>query len=134
MSQENVEIVRRLMRAFVEQDNDEVLRYLDPEAELDWSDSDAPDSGVYAGHAGWLAFAQARDEALGERGFEFVDLITPAPDTVVVIGRMHERGRVSGVQVAAQGAAVFTVRQGKVTHLKLYQTREQALKAVGLTE
>ena len=29
--------------------------------------------------------------------------------------------------------AVFTLRQGKITRLKLYQTSEQALKAVGLT-
>jgi ketosteroid isomerase-like protein len=134
MSQENVEIVRRLMRGFVEQDIDGVLQDIDPEAKLDWSNSDAPDSGIYTGHAGWLAFAQARDEALAGRGFDFAEVITPAPDTVVVIGRMRERGRASGIEVAAQGAAVFTLREGKVTCLKLYQTSDQALKAEGLAE
>ena len=49
------------------------------------------------------------------------------------MGRMRERGRTSGIEVQAQGSAVFTLREGKIARLKLYRTSEQALKAVGLT-
>jgi ketosteroid isomerase-like protein len=122
------------MRRFVEQDMDGALEDIDPEAELDWSNSDAPDSGVYTGHAGWRSFAQARDEVLGTRGFDFAEVLAPAHDTVLVTGRMREQGRASGVAVAAQGAAVFTLREGKVTRLKLYQSSDEALKAVGLAD
>ena len=133
MANQNVTVVRRFMRRFLEQDVDGALEDVHPDAKLDWSSSDAPDSGVYTGHAAWRAFAGARDEVLAGRGFEFAELVASEPDEVVLVGRMREHGRASGVEVEAQGAAVFTLRQGKITRLKLYQTSEQALKAVGLT-
>ena len=133
MANQNVMVVRRFMRRFLEQDVDGALEDVHPDAKLDWSSSDAPDSGVYTGHAAWRAFAGARDEVLAGRGFEFAELVASEPDEVVLVGRMREHGRASGVEVEAQRAAVFTLRQGKITRLKLYQTSEQALKAVGLT-
>ena len=119
MSQENVEIVRRVMRRFVEQDIEAALGDIDSDAELDWSNSDAPDSGIYIGHAAWRAFAGARDEALGGRGFELSQLIASGENEVVLTGRMREQGRASGAEVEAQGAAVFSLRNRKVTRLKL---------------
>ena len=126
MANQNVMVVRRFMRRFLEQDVDGALEDVHPDAKLDWSSSDAPDSGVYTGHAAWRAFAGARDEVLAGRGFEFAELVASEPDEVVLVGRMREHGRASGVEVEAQGAAVFTLRQGKITRLKLYQTSEQA--------
>src|SRR5262245_15363417 len=103
-----------------------------PQAILDWSNADALDSGVYIGHAGWRAFMQARDEALGERRVDSVELLTPAADTVVLIGRVREQGRASGIQVETYGAAICTLRGGKIVRFKVYQSRDQALKAAGL--
>jgi hypothetical protein len=36
--------------------------------------------------------------------------------------------------VFAQSTLVFTVRNRKITHIRLYQESDQALKAVGLEE
>ena len=66
MSRANAEVVQRVMRRFAEEDLEAALEDIDPEAVLDWSSSDAPDSGVYAGHAAIRAFMQARGEVLGE--------------------------------------------------------------------
>jgi ketosteroid isomerase-like protein len=132
MSAENMEIVRRVMRRFAEQDIEAALEDVDSDAELDWSNSDAPDSGVYSGHAAWRAFAQARDEVLGERRFDSAEFLAPAPDTVVLVGRIREQGRASGVEVETRGAAVWTLREGKVIRLKIYQSSDEALKAVGV--
>src|SRR6266576_3650610 len=134
MSQENVELVRRAMRLYADQDIDAFLADMDPEVEFDWSNSDAPDSGVYSGHAGVRGFAQARDEALEERRLDFVKVNAPAPDTVVYTARMRERGRASGVEVTTQIALVWRLRDGKIIHLTVYQTSDEALKAVGLAE
>jgi ketosteroid isomerase-like protein len=134
MSQENVEIVRRVMRCFADQDVEAALADVHPEATLDWSNSEALDSGVYTGHAGWRAFLQARNEALGDRRFDSVELLAPAADTVVLIGRVREQGRASGIKVESYGAAVWTLREGKVVRFKIYQSSDEALKAVGLEE
>jgi ketosteroid isomerase-like protein len=132
MPDENVLVVRRFIRRFVEPGSDELLEDVHPEATLDWSDSDAPDSGIYTGHEAWRAFARARDEVLAGRVFEFGELIPVEPDRVVLTGVMRERGRTSGVQVEAQGAAVFTLSEGKITRMKLYQRSAEAFAAVGL--
>jgi ketosteroid isomerase-like protein len=134
MSQENVEVVRRAMQRYADQDIDAQLGVMDPEVEFDWSNSDAPDSGVYTGRAGVRAFLEARDDALEERRLDFVQVIAPAPDTVVYTARMRERGRASGVEVTTRIALVWTLREGKVIRLTVYQTSDEALKAVGLAE
>jgi ketosteroid isomerase-like protein len=134
MSRQNVETVRRVMRRFNDKDLDVASEDIDPEAELDYSNSDAPDSGVYHGHAGWRAFAQGRWEPWSERRFEVAELIDAPPDNVVVVGRMRGRGRVSGVEVEANSTTLWTLGDGKVRRIKLYQTRAEALEAVGLVE
>jgi ketosteroid isomerase-like protein len=133
MSDENVEIVRRVMQCFADQDVEAALADIHPQAILDWSNSDALDSGVYMGHAGWRAFMQGRDEALRERRFDSVELLTPAADTVVVSGRVREQGRASGIEVETYGAVICELREGKIVRFKIYQSRDEALTAVGLT-
>jgi len=113
MANQNVTVVRRFMRRFLEQDVDGALEDVHPDAKLDWSSSDAPDSGVYTGHAAWRAFAGARDEVLAGRGFEFAELVASEPDEVVLVGRMREHGRASGVEVEAQGLPCSRYGRGR---------------------
>ena len=95
-----------------------------PQATLDWSNSSAPDRGVYVGYDAWRAFMQARDEALAERRFESVELLAPSDDKVVMTGVVQERGRASGIEVESRGAAVWTLSEGKV---------EEAARLLGLS-
>ena len=133
-SDENVEVVQRVMRRFADQDIDAALEDIDAEAILDWSNSDAPDSGVYTGHAAWRTFMQARDDALGNRRFDTAKLIAPNAETVLLAGSTSEQGRASGAEVEGRGASIWTLREGKVVCLKLYQSGDEALKAAGLAE
>jgi ketosteroid isomerase-like protein len=134
MSAENVEIVRRLLQSVNDGNLDAALREVHPDARLDWSGSDAPDSGVYDGHAGWLGWITGRREDLGYVRFEATDVVEQPPDSVVTEVTVQSRGRASGAETVSVGAAVWTVRDGKVAKMTLYQTREEALKAVGLSE
>jgi ketosteroid isomerase-like protein len=77
---------------------------------------------------------RTRNDALGERRFDSVELLTAADDTVILIGRVQERGRASGIEVESHGAAVWTLREGKVVRFTIYQSGAEALKAVGLEE
>jgi ketosteroid isomerase-like protein len=130
---ENVEIVRRVLRRLNDQDLDAAAQDIRPEAELDWSDSQAPDGGVYHGREGWSAWMRGRGEGLSDLRFDITEVIDVPPDRVVVVARLLARGRASGINVDALGAVVWTLRDGMVTSGRLYQTRDEAREAVGLT-
>jgi ketosteroid isomerase-like protein len=44
------------------------------------------------------------------------------------------RGRLSGIEVGGELAYLYRVRDGKVVRVEIYPTRDQALKAAGVTE
>ena len=133
MSQENVEIVRRLndvynQRAFAE--NSEML---DPEFVWDVSRLELPESASYMGEEGFLSFFESWAEGFASDQVEAEEIVD-AGDRVVVMVRHSGRGRTSGVEVDQRYAMVWTVRDGRAMRMDLYPTRAEALKAVGLKE
>ncbi len=132
MSQENVTIVERLLRLYSDQDLDEMLEDVASDVEIDYSESDAPDASVYHGHAACRAFVEGRYEDWADRRFDIVELIDAPPNAVIALGRMRGKGRASGVDVEANSVTVMTLRDGKITRIKLYRTRGEALNAMGL--
>jgi ketosteroid isomerase-like protein len=134
VSQENVEVVGRVLHCWSIQDIEGMLRYVHPQVEIDYADSNAPDASVYHGHAECRAFVRSRFEDFEERSFDAAELIDAPPDAVIAIGRMRGRGRASGVAVEADSVTLWSLRDGQVSRIKLYQSRREALKAVGLEE
>jgi hypothetical protein len=53
---------------------------------------------------------------------------------VIAVNHVWMRGRESGVEVDAVGAQLWTISEGKSRRLKLYQSKAEALEAVGLRE
>jgi ketosteroid isomerase-like protein len=51
---------------------------------------------------------------------------------VLAVGRVHYRGKASGVELEASVGWVFRFRDGKVLYLRAFRDPEQALAAVGL--
>ena len=132
MSQENVEIVRRAIEAWTRHDVEGSVRDLDPDAELDWSESLGPESGVYRGTEeirrfweGWLDLFEEISVTIEE----FID----AGEHVVVPNRTHLRGR-DGIEVDAGSTSVWRLRGGKIVWQRLYQEKKAALEALGLSE
>ncbi|TMK23758.1 MAG: hypothetical protein E6G62_10765 [Actinobacteria bacterium] len=134
MSQQNVQIVGRVLRRYADQDLDGMLRDVHPEVEIDYSGSDAPDASIYRGHDACRAFVQGRYEDFEQRSFDATELIDAPPNAVVAVGRMRGTGRASGVAVEADSVTLWTLRDEKVSNIKLYKTRAAALEDVGLAE
>ena len=134
MPVENVELVRRFLASVNEWNLDAALAQLAPDAELDWSDSDAPDRGIYRGPEQWGQWLSGRWEGLDDARFEETEVIDVPPDTVLLVAHLRARGRVSGLETAALAAAVWTLRQGQISGLRLYQTRDEALRSLGLVQ
>jgi ketosteroid isomerase-like protein len=132
MSQENVEVVLRHVEAWNRCDLRTWLASFRSDAEIDWSRARALFKGVYRGHCELEAFW---DEFWST--FEGVQLethdLTEVGSEVVVPNTAHMRGR-QGIEVVARSTLVFTVDNGQITRLRLFQERAEALEAVGLSE
>jgi ketosteroid isomerase-like protein len=90
-------------------------------------------TGVYRGADAarnwWREWYAAWDTLRFE--YELAD----AGDRVVALLDLRLRGRSTGIEFPpAEGAWVFTFRDGRVIHQKLYMSHDEALEAVGLSE
>ena len=132
MSAPNVEIVRAAYDAFNHQSREAILSYLDPEIEWDESDLPARQPGVYRGHEG-VARLMNENAALWEDIKVVVDEILEGDgDHVIAFIRATGKGRHTGVDVELASAQVWTLRNGKAAHVRLYLDRAEALQAAGL--
>jgi ketosteroid isomerase-like protein len=132
MSGENVEIVQRSIEAWERRDLRALRACYRPDAEVDWSRSRGPFKGVYRGHREleeffnvlWSTFEEGRIETHG---------IAEAGPVVVVTNTAHFRGR-DGIEVIGRSAFLFTLENGQITCLRLFQEPPEALEAAGLRE
>jgi len=129
--QENVEIVKAAYDAFNREDWDAVFKDAAPGCETDFSRAVGPWRGVFG-----LDQIRRVVEEFGEtwesarwEPHEFIE----AGDLVVVPGTQHVKGR-GGIEVVARGAFVWTIRNGAIERVSMYQERQDALEALGLSE
>ena len=133
MSQENLEVVRAYFEARREKGREGVFDFLSPGIEWE-ARSDLPDTETYIGHDGVRALFSRFRDVMDEMWFQPEDFI-PVGEQVLVPLRWGGRGRASGVEIEERKEAwAFTVRDGAITRVKEYATREAALEAVGLSE
>jgi ketosteroid isomerase-like protein len=132
MSQENVEVAQRSIDAYNRRDVEALRALDDPDIELDFSASRGVEAGVYRGVEAVLRLHRAYFEAFEEIVIE-PDRFIDAGDSVVVPNVSRSRGR-GGIEVPARSTFVFTVRDGEIIRICLYQELEQALEAAGLRE
>jgi ketosteroid isomerase-like protein len=132
MSQENVEVVRRHSEAWNRRDLMTLFSLWRSDAEIDWSRSRGPLKGVYRGHRELETFWSEFWSTFEVVELELSDFRQTGP-YVVASNTAHMRGR-DGVEVTARSTSVYTVENGQVTRLRLFQERAEALEAAGLRE
>jgi ketosteroid isomerase-like protein len=131
MSQENVEIVRRHMDAYLSGDNEAALAAYDPEVQFDASLR--PEGRIYHGRNG-VAEAMRVWSGTWEDWKVEVEEIIDAGDQVLLVSRESGRGKGSGIEIDQQVFVVFTLRDGKIVRWKGFVDRDRALEAAGLSE
>lgn len=126
MSQQNVDVVRRVNEAIEAKDMEALLAEHHPNVEIVVLRSEI--EGPYRGHDGLRRMAADMFEAdFGMRIDEIRDL---GGNRVLVLGRQH--ATVRGAPWDHVLAEVFEIGAGKVTRLQAFSTVEEALEAVGL--
>ena len=135
MSRENVEVVRGVYDAAARRDSATVLSAYDPEVEWDVSCSPMArlvGGGFYRGHEGLRRFFRAYHEAWGNIEYSCPELVD-AGDSVLSVDIERASGRTSGAEVELTQYAVWTLREGKITRVAWFESREQAERAAGLS-
>jgi ketosteroid isomerase-like protein len=132
MSQENVEIVRAHIEAFLH-DAPRALSFFDPYVVIDWSRGPDLDFEVAYGHE---AVAQAVARFVGafdEYAYEVERLTDLGSGAILAAVTETGRGRSSGVPVRRSYAALYTVIDRKIARITIFPSEERALEAVGLS-
>ena len=138
MSQEHVEIVRSVFDAVARRDVERVLSLYDPEVEVRFAPGTLMDrlgqAGGFYGVEGLRRFDRELRQAFEDFETNCEELID-AGELVVSASRYRARGRGSGIEVDGPPQfGVWTIRDGRVTRVVWFDTRDEALEAAGLTE
>jgi ketosteroid isomerase-like protein len=132
MSEENLDLVRRGLRAFNANDWELALSFYDTEVE--WHPYMAAlESRLYKGRTSirrmWEEMrAQFPDFAMEPEELEDFG------DRVVVALVARGTGRASGIESFTRFTQVWTVSKGKIVRVEGFRQRSEALKAVRLSE
>jgi ketosteroid isomerase-like protein len=133
MSEKNVEILRETYEAWWSGDVDDVgelLAMIDGDC-VSRVHSPAPDPGTWHGPDGLLELMSEWADAFDDYSMR-ADEFTDAGDRVLV--RVVQEGRSRGSDVPVSGTFwfVYGMREGKITSLDMFASREQAQEAIGL--
>jgi ketosteroid isomerase-like protein len=133
MSRGNVEVVHQIAAALGRRDLDLFLAVSDPAVEWHSSISVISEGGAYHGHEGVRQYMSDVEEAFDSLSAT-IDQVLDVGDLVLAVGRLHYRGKASGVEMDMRLGWVFRFRQGKLVYLRAFRDPEEALAAVGLRE
>jgi ketosteroid isomerase-like protein len=133
MSQENVEIVRRLTDAFNRGDRDAALVGYAPEVE--WHTTGRfVDEGVYRGLADIEQLLGELERDMNELRLRISEIRAAGEDKVFVATTFAGRGKRSKARVEQQLWFVNPFSAGLIVRVDNYPDRARALEAAGLTE
>jgi ketosteroid isomerase-like protein len=135
VSQENVELVRRVFAVFNRQEAKAVgeLWTTDGEWRPAYIGGGLLEGAVFCGAAGLAEFIELQAETWESVVAEPAE-IRDFGDWVLVEVRLSAVGRASGIPVERVTWNVFKLRDGKVATGRVFTTEHEALKAVGLEE
>jgi ketosteroid isomerase-like protein len=131
MSQENVEIVTRMLALFHAGNANDALASFAVDVAADASVR--PDGRAVRG----------REEMLGMIGewlaawddwSEEIDAIRDLGDKVMVVATQRGRSKQTGIDLQTQYAIVYELRGGEIVAMTLYRGPGEALEAAGLSE
>ena len=132
MSQENVELVRRVFETPNVEDTDEPELRSIFHPDVEFLPQRSGTEGAYRGIAGIQQFRADTEQVFEkfEVHYELLDL----GERILAWGKVDVRARESGIEVDVPMGGVFEFRDGKIVRWEDFGSKEKALKAVGLEE
>ena len=131
MSQENVEVVRRVFDYFNQTGEAGPLDLYDPQVTFT-TRGEVEGPTTFTGHRGMADGVASFGEAWAETAAHIIELIE-GDDVVVAVVRFDLRSH-EGVELEVEEAWAYWLRDGKLTRIEQHGSRGQALEGAGLSE
>jgi len=126
----NLDLVRTYMRAVNDDAMDIARSLIDPEIEYSEA-SDLPGAAHVSGTDELLSYFYGWRKNWSEWDWREEEIVDLPPDRVLVVATLRLRGLRSGIWVERRWVYIFTMRDGLILRLAGYNTRDEALAAMG---
>jgi ketosteroid isomerase-like protein len=133
MPEEALQTARRVMEALSRGDLAALAALSDPDVEWQSFFAALSEGGIFRGGEGTRQYVGELQDAFEFLHAEVEDGLAVG-DIAVLVGRIHYRGKGSGVETATPAGWMFKLRQGKVLRFRAFREPAQALEDVGLEE
>jgi ketosteroid isomerase-like protein len=133
VSDQNVDLTRRILGAANTRDIDAAIALCDPQIEYH-SAMTTPGGAVYHGHDGVRTYFGDLEDAWGDEFRAEPEAYFDMGEHTLAFYVAHFHGRRSGVEVGGPGAALLRWRDGLCVCMRGYLHREDALRDLGISE
>lgn len=132
MTQSNTELVRDAFDRWNRREHGSLLQQIDPDVEIHVLSAELLGREPFRGHEGYHEWTAAMEESFEVWQIR-PDTFHEHDDKVVVLGRMHMRGRGSGIELDQETGWLVHIRAGKMTRFQSFLSHEEALAAGGIS-
>jgi ketosteroid isomerase-like protein len=129
MSEDNVEVVRRLFELYASGGMEPTLEVMDEDIVIVIPADVSAEPDTYRGHEGARRYFAGFEGMLEDIRYEMFELLVEG-DHVLARSRLAGRGVSSGLEVELQTVVVHTVEGGKITRIVPYTDLESARDAL----
>ena len=133
MSQEILKLAHQVLDALSRGDFDRLIAMTDPDVEWHSFFAELGEKGVYRGVEGMRRYGNDLADAWEVVRTDIDDGIEVG-SVAVLVGRIHYRGKMSGIEDKTPAGWMLKFRDGKVVRFRAFREPEQALEAAGLSE
>ena len=130
MTQTTTELALEVLDAISHRDLQRAIGLADPEVEWHSFFADLGAGGTYRGHDGTRSYMADLEEAW-EIVRPDIDETLAVGDVAVLVGRLHYKGRGSGVETETPAGWTLRFREGKLLSFRAFRDPESAIAAIG---
>jgi ketosteroid isomerase-like protein len=133
VADDNIELVRHALDLYNAGDVDAFVDLFTDDGEVE-TDPRFPEGGTFSGRESVRRFIAGLHQ--GWQGGSAVTLkeMRRAGDSVLADWSWHAKGERSGIDVSSDWFGLWTLRDGRITRLRFFYDRAEALEAAGLRE
>jgi ketosteroid isomerase-like protein len=133
MRRDTGEVADEVMDALSRGDVEAMVGFADADVEWHSFFANLGEGGVYRGHPGTRRYASDLREAWDIVRADVDDMVVVG-DVAVLVGRIHYRGKGSGIETETAAGWVLTFREGRLLRFRAFREPEAALAAVGMLQ